>query len=331
MLDVFKTDAFSVVSLTDAILKAPYQPGRIGQLNLFRERGVATTTVVVEEKAGVLTLIPTTPRGGAADRLGRSARTARPFVMPHLARESTIYADEVQGVRAFGSDNQTEVIQAIVDERLATLRQMHETTLEYHRIGAIQGKLLDADGVTTIYNLFTEFGVTQQTKNFVLGTSTTDIRGACVAVARLIEAELGAATWPRLRGFCGANWFDAFVSHATVLDAFKYQQGQMLQQDLRTSGFTFGGIIWEEYRGSVGGVAFVDPNLAYVFPESRELFATYFAPADFIETANTIGLPLYTKQVADPEGLNRYVKLHSQSNPLALCLRPRGVVKCTQS
>jgi hypothetical protein len=30
MLDIFRSDAFSVVSLTDAILKAAHKPGRIG-------------------------------------------------------------------------------------------------------------------------------------------------------------------------------------------------------------------------------------------------------------------------------------------------------------
>jgi len=48
MLDVFKNNAFSTVSLTDAVLKRPYQPGRIGTIGLFRERGILTTTAVVE-------------------------------------------------------------------------------------------------------------------------------------------------------------------------------------------------------------------------------------------------------------------------------------------
>ena len=39
-LDIFSSSAFSMVSLTDAINKMPYVPGRIGQLGLFREQGV---------------------------------------------------------------------------------------------------------------------------------------------------------------------------------------------------------------------------------------------------------------------------------------------------
>ena len=56
------------------------------------------------------------------------------------------------------------------------------------------------------------------------------------------------------------------------------------------------------------------------------IFQTYYAPADFVEAANTVGLPIYAKQYRD-EKLNRSVTIHSQSNPLALCLRPKAVVK----
>jgi hypothetical protein len=336
-LDVFKADGFSLASLTEAILKIPYQPMRIGELGLFRSRGITTTTAQVEEKDGQLSLIQTSPRGAAApDPLGAAKRKLRSFSVPHLAREATINADEIQGVRAFGSETEEQVLQAIVDERLGELRQMHEVTLERHRISAIQGTILDADG-STIYNLFTEFGVSQQTSDIAFATSTTDVRARIVVAKRLAEAELGGTVVSVWRGLCGAAYFDALVGHDTVKEAFKYQQGQVLGQDLRYVGFTYGGVIWEEYRGSVvnpGGssVVFQDTDLAYLVPATApSIFAVNYAPADFIETVNTIGLPLYVKQAPDPSGMNRFITLHSQQNPLALNLRPRAVIKLTKS
>lgn len=336
-LDVFKADGFNVASLTDAILKAPFQPMRLGQLGLFAERGVTTTVIQVEEKSGQLTLIQTSARGGPApDPLGASKRTLRSFAVPHLSRESQINADEVQNIRAFGSETEVQLVQALVDERLAELRQMHEVTHERHRISALQGILLDADG-STIFNLFTEFGVSQQTQDFDFTTATTDVRNVIVAAKRLAEDHLGGTVATAWRGFCGKNWFDKLVSHATVLDAFKYQQGQMLGQDLRFTGFTYGGVIWEEYMGSVtnpGGssVDFVNADQAYLVPiTSPSIFVRRNAPADFMETVNTLGLPIYAKQAPDPSGFNRFAQLHTQSNPLHLCLRPRAVVKLTKS
>ena len=86
----------------------------------------------------------------------------------------------------------------------------------------------------------------------------------------------------------------------------------------------------ENYRGKVGTISFFPTAEAYVVPMGTSVFATHFAPADFMETVNTVGLPVYAKMVFDDE-LNRWVKLHTQSNPLALCLRPRAVVKVTKT
>jgi hypothetical protein len=325
-LDVFKADGFSLTSLTDAILKAPYKPGRIGQLGIFRDRGITTTTVQIEEKAGQLSLIPTSPRGGVPDTMGQSKRKLRSFVVPHLAREATIMADEVQNIRSFGSESDEQVVQALVTEYLTTLRAEHEVTLEHLRMGALQGSILDADGSSELHDLFTEFDVIQQTVDFNFGTD--DIRNKCVEVARAIEGELGATPYSQLRGFAGKDWFDTLVADSGVKTVFQYQQGQVLGQDLR-KGFMFGGIMWEEYRGSIDGVDFVDDAEAWVYPDAP-IFATYYAPADFVETVNTIGLPIYAKQAVDAE-FQRWVKLHTQSNPLPLCLRPRCVIKVTQS
>lgn len=63
ILDIFSNNAFSVVSLTDAINKVPFVPGRIGQLGLFNETGIVTTSVMIEEREGSLNLIETSSRG----------------------------------------------------------------------------------------------------------------------------------------------------------------------------------------------------------------------------------------------------------------------------
>src|ERR671918_3021157 len=69
-------------------------------------------------------------------------------------------------------------------------------------------------------------------------------------------------------------------------------------------------------------VDFTDASKAYFFPVGLPgLFRQYNAPADFVETANTIGLPRYAKQAVDQQ-FARWVMLHVQSNPLPICTRP---------
>ena len=331
-MDVFNSDAFSLRSLTAAIEKAPHRPGRIGELGLFVDRPVSTTIVQVEEKDGQLTLIPTSPRGGVPDSIGADARRMRAFKVPHLARESQILADEIQGVRAFGTESELETVQSVVNDRLATLRAMHEVTREHLRMGALKGLILDADGLTTIYDLFSEFGVEQHVVDFDFADPTLEVRSKCKDVLRAIEDELGAATYTRAHAFCSASWFDALIDHPIVKETFKYREGEVLRQDIRR-GFEFGGITFEEYRGKVGAVDFIADGEAYCFPlgamvASGPLFQTFNAPADFEETVNTPGQPIYAKLARDLE-LNRWVKLHTQSNPLPLCLRPAAVIKLT--
>lgn len=335
-LDVFNSDAFSLTSLTDAINKRPYQPGRLGQLGLFQARGITTTALYVEEKSGVLSLVQTSARGGPGGTVGTNLRTARPFRVPHIQQNGTVVADEVQNVRAFGGEDVTRTIQDLVNEKNGEMQDNILATQEFHRIGAVKGLVLDADG-TTLFNLFTEFGVTQQTLDIALSVAGTKVRNRIVAAKRLAEDELGGVTITGWRAFCGKNYFDALVDHATVIEAYKYQQGQVLGTDLRETGFSYGGVIWEEYRGSVapqaGGaaVSFVDDDQAWLVPIVPGMFVTRFAPADYEETVNTLGLPFYARQAADPSGFNKYRALEVQSNPISLCLRPRAVIKLTKS
>ncbi|MDK2124490.1 major capsid protein [Chitinimonas sp. DQS-5] len=65
---------------------------------------------------------------------------------------------------------------------------------------------------------------------------------------------------------------------------------------------------------------------AYAIPEGVSgLFITRFAPADYLETVNTLGLPYYAKiwPLANDKGLS----LEAQSNPPNLCTRPRAVIQ----
>jgi hypothetical protein len=338
-LDVFAQDAFSTLTLTATINKLPYQPMRIGALGLFQEAGVRTTAIDVEEQDGRLSLIQTSPRGAPApDPLAGRKRKLRSFKLFHLERESTVLADEVQNLRAFGSESELQSVEALVADRLAELRPMHEVTLEYHRINAIRGTLLDADG-STLLNLFTEFGTVQQTHDFQFSSSSLDVRAQVVAAIRKAEDELGGLPVLGYRGFCSAGWFDAFVGHANVVEAHKYQESQVLRRDVRGL-FRFGDVDWEEYRGSVmkpdsvggGSAAFIEANVAYLVPlTAPSIFITRFGPADWEETVNTLGLPVYAKQVPDPSGKNKYRLISTQSNPICLCLRPRAVIKLTKS
>lgn len=335
-LDIFSNSAFSLTSLTDAINKVPFVPGRLGQLGIFDESGVSTTSVMIEEREGSLSLIETSPRGAPATQNLHNKRKARSLVVPHIALEDTVLADEVQNVRAFGTENALEGVQNVVNLRLAEMARKHDATLEHLRIGAIKGQVLDADGTSVLYDLFGEFGVTQHTEiDFDLDNAAPAkgaVRKKCHDVVRKVEDELGAAPYTYVHAFCSATFFDDLVSHPEVEESYRrYQESAFLRAGLVRKSFEYAGITFEEYRGKVGSVDFIADGKAHFFPVGVPgLFRQYNAPADFVETANTIGLPRYAKQAVDQE-FGRWVKLHTQSNPLPICTRPKVLIKAKRT
>ena len=334
MLNPFDNDAFSMVALTAAINKIPNLYGRVEQLGLMPAEGVRTRTILIEEMNGVLNLLPTQPVGAPGTVGTQAKRKMRSFVIPHIPHDDVVLPEEVQGIRAFGSENELEALAALIAKKLQNMRNKHAITLEHLRMGALKGVILDADG-STLCNLYDEFGITAKTVNFALTTASTEVLLKILEVKRHVEDNLRGEFMTGIYCLCSPGFFDALTTHAKVKEAYaRWQQGQILFSDNRTN-FSFGGITFEEYRGQAtdptGTVRkFIADDEAHFFPlGTATTFRTYFAPADFNETANTLGLPLYAKQ--EPRKFGRGTDLHTQQNPLPLCLRPEVLVKATKA
>lgn len=332
MLDIFKTDAFSMVSLTLAINKLPHVPGRIGSMGLFTKRGITTHTAVVEEQQGRLALIPTAARGTHPNVWSRKGRNVRSFEVPYVPLDTAVMAEDVQGVRAFGSENALEGVTQVVNDKLGDLKQNHEATWEFFRVKAIQGNLVDADG-STLFNWFTEFGITEKVIDFDLdSTDTNVVKLKAMEARRHIETQLGGTTFRGIHAICGDNFFDELVTQAGVKEAYDRFQDSAFFRNVQRGpngeggGFEFAGIMWENYRGSVGGTSFVPTEECRIFPTGvPNVFQEIYSPAQFIETVNTVGKPMYAKQ--ERMKWDEGIEVHTQSNPLMLCARPGVLIK----
>jgi hypothetical protein len=329
-LDIFKGDAFSVQELTDAINIIPNNYGRIRELGIFREKGVKTTSVMVEINNGVLTILPPTQRGGSATVGKTGKRSMVSFVIPNFTHFDDILADDIQDVRAFGSESELETIQKVVLDKLETARSKHDITLEYMRAGALQGVVKNDQG-EVLLDLFETFGVTQRTQDFVFGTTATKVDKFIRDVKRYIETNLKGEIMSGIKCLCSSKFFESLVAHASVKDAYNAYQGLTpYREDLRKQ-FVFQGVSFEEYLGSASNntgtvLPFIPDGEAIFFPVgTHNAFVTYFAPADFNETINTIGKPLYAKQKV--KDFDRGVEILTESNPLPICTRPNLLVK----
>lgn len=330
MQNPFQHPGFAMTSLTAAINLLPNRYGRLQQLGLFPTKPVRTRQILVEEKAGKLNLLPTRPPGSPGTVGNRGQRKIRSFVIPHIPHDDVVLPEEVQGLRAFGSETEMMSVAMVMAEHLDTMRSKHAITLEHLRMGALKGEILDADG-SVIANLFDEFDIAPKEISFELGSASTNIKAKCYELSRAIEDSLMGEFMTSIRVLCSPEWFTAFTTHAKVEKAYEnWQQGAVLINDNR-SGFSFSNISFEEYRGQAsdpeGTVRrFIAAGEAHAFPLGTvDTFSTYFAPADFNETVNTLGQELYAKQ--EPRKFERGTDIHTQSNPLPMCHRPGVLVK----
>ncbi|MDR3386959.1 MAG: major capsid protein [Rudaea sp.] len=319
-------DEFSLSSLSAAINEQPQVPSRLASLGLFDEEGITTTVVQIERDGDTLALVPVGQRGASGTVVVGSKRNMIPFNTVHLPQRAAIGADEIQNLRAFGSESELEAIQTVVNKRLAKMRRQLDATTEFHRIGAIKGLILDADGKTVVANLLRQFDIEHTEIDFELAKTDTELRIKCLALLDAIEDALGNTPFTGVRVLCGRAFWNRLIVMKSVKETYvATAMASALRGDPRDT-FEFGGVTFERYRGRVGNVGYVADDESWAVPEGvPDLFITRFAPADYMETVNTNGLPYYAKQ--ELMDFSKGVELEAQSNPIHLCTRPKAVIR----
>lgn len=323
-------DMFTVTTLTAAINKIPTIPTRAGELGIFEEEGIATTSVVIESRDGRLFLVKNIGRDEDPTPVKNSKSKRRTFETTHLPASAQLLPSDLQNFNSFGDNDATDYQAQTINNKLETMKNSLEVTREFQRIGALCGRILDSDG-TVIYDLYKEFGVTQKSIMVPLSVETTDVRKLLMDAKRHSESKLTGALVTGYKAFCGKDWFDAFVAHPNVQKAYaNYQEAaDRLGGDLR-KGFTFGGIEFEEYNATVSKQDFLPADVARVFPIAKGgVYKMYNAPANYNETVNTIGLPHYAK--AEERSMGKGWDLEAQANPLAICTYPEALVELKMS
>ena len=334
MLDIFRTDAFGVVPLSLAINKLIFIPGYISSQGIYSEKSVSTTAVAIEENNKVLRLIGPTPRGGPGWVLPKPRRALRMLAVPHFEINDSIMAEEVQGVRPFGEESGTEGVMTKVGERMQVAGQSLEYTQEYARVGGIKGIVQYADGSTL--DLYREYDIAPPTPvDLPLESTANDgeLRKAVAQIIRTMGTNLDGLPYTGIEAIVGDDFFDALIKNAEIRTTYlNYTAAAELRQPYVNYGgqiwgtFVFGGVRWTNYRGYIDGEPMVETDMAYLYPSGvPDLFVTFYAPADYIETVNTMGKPKYVKQYTMLN--DKGVAIDTQTNALNICTRPAALMR----
>lgn len=343
-LDLLNAPEFADDRLTESINIPPYVTGRPAQLGIFRDTPIHTTYAKIGLKDDEITIIPSRERGGPSNKNMRGDRQETFVGIPHFPLDDAISPADLQNLTAYGEGYVMETLGNVVNDKLTTMRAKHDATHNHLDWGALNGIILDAEG-RELLDLFDQFDLTQDEVNFALGSGGTDVAAKNRTVKAYIRKQLRGAPTSGVRVFASPEWFDAYVNHASVKDAYKYYSVTGGQQnparDDITDGFNHAGLtierIDEEFsarnaNGTFSTKLAVPAGEAIAVPLGTPYFRRYIAPPDTIQDANKAPAPgskVFVSTDDLPHGKGRDV--HTESNVLPICLRPQVIIKLTNS
>ncbi|WP_366654441.1 major capsid protein [Fodinicurvata sp. EGI_FJ10296] len=325
-MDIFQHEAFSQASLTHAASKIPFRPRLLGQMGLFQHKHSFTTVLKVERRDGVLRLVPTSPRGAPHQHSPGGKREIQFFEPPRLQDGFTLYADELQNIRQFASNELADVQREFAERKLQP-RDNLELTMEHHRVGAVQGIVLDADGETVLIDWFEAWGI-ERPEAIVLDLDTAEakVRLQCMDIrrrmARAAKGLFGEDV--RIVALTGDSFFDKLISHPEVERTYlNHSAAAELREGKAYDRFTYGNIEFVNYRGTDDQSTVAIPtDEARFFPVGvPDLFQVGFAPGESYDAVNRKAQELYARVILDRDR-DEWSQYELTSYPLHICTRP---------
>lgn len=327
-MDIFSNKAFSQTELALAFEKMPYQPNFMQSLGITTSRALRTKTMAIEKKDGKLSLIQTSERGAPLEQGEAVKRDIRDFRTVRVAKGDTIYADEIQDIRAFGSESELKQVQREVAERMNQLEVDHNLTEENMLLGMVQGKVLDADD-SVIYDWFAEWGVTQPTEIAfdIANTDLPALRTKILALQRRMARNAKGIPWSGQIGtLCGDNFYDALTTSPLIEAFFMNQQEAKARREDdggAFSSFRFAGVNWFNYRGTDDNstVSVASDEVKFFPMGARGAFIEARSPGESMSMVNRPGRRRYPMIVRDRDR-DMWVKPELYTYPIFCCLRP---------
>lgn len=334
------TNAFEVVDVTGELQLIPNSWTLLNDSSLFSEEFLSTNTVTFEEQSQTLGLIGDQFRGAKPQANKDDNRKIRSYPIAHFPVVDAIKPEDIQGKRAYGSNDMAETEAAVLARKMQRIRRNMDITMEVGRFSLLTTGNLYAPNGTISGNVFTDFGITQTSVDFVLGTAGTDIvaKTESVIAAMQDNANTGDVITSVI-AYCSPEWFAKFIAHAKIQTAYQYfsaTEGQMIQRN-RAGGnnglyreFNYAGIRFIEVRTVLAGQRLIPAGeVVFVPTGTSDTFVSYFGPANRMDFVNTIAERGYLWTYRDPKGQG--IDIDGEFNVTSICRRPALIVKGTSS
>jgi hypothetical protein len=344
-LDIVRNDLFSYVNLQRVAGATTYVPQALGNMGIFEPEPIDTPIVQLYEQDNVITLVPTTERGTPDIRQVRDVGRLRSIKTTALRQVDSIRAGELIGVAnvALPDTIRARNLGELLTRRTAKMKSRLEMTKELHRFGAIQGKVLDADGVSVIADFFDTFGIS--------APAVVNVDFANIPEAQLMQffqdtflrpititlQDSGRYT-PAVYVGClvGDGFWAKLMTHPGFRNIYQLQmQAQAiaratnpLVQPNMWMEVDFAGIRWMNYQGTRNSAIAVPFLEARFFPVNAvDVFKAYWAPGETLLDIDQPGRPEYLYIQPDThDQMPAFIDVFLRAYPLYACIFPKALM-----
>ena len=335
------TNPFEPQTIGQALDVLPNRFSRVGQMNIFDRRPIATTTVTVIMRKGRLVLLNPVARSGPRQEQNRTLKNSITFDIPTFKFGDVITPEDIQNVVRFAPGPlQAEQVADAEARRLQSVRDTHDETFEFFRLAALKGQIVDPLG-NLMYNLFDAFSIQKKIIYMDLDNPLTDITDHTSAITDHIATELkGETSDGGVHVMCGKDmrrkinrhpsrtkWLEQHPDAASLLAKSRdigdpnamrttYVDGVMFEENT------------EQFENINGETLIpIETNRGYAFPTgTTEMFPEYDAPANRMDTVNVAPNEEIFVSYEDLKH-DKGIDLDTESNKLPLCTAPRLLIE----
>lgn len=341
-------DRSKVVDRTDSLIQIPNTVGITNALGLFTPQYSTQKTVeVVRVKRGS-TLLEDRNWDERNQTIAGRSRDSLLLKIPHFPADDAITPNDIDGIVSANSMAEAAELESVANvraDKMFDLREAHGLTLEAARMQLITDGTVYAPNGTVDINYYTEFGITRE--EIVTGlAASTDPRGDFDDAKAAVRAGLSAGDRSRIRRFvvlASDSYFRALKMNAYVTDAMKAVSGTQssnallglldsLPSDASFEYIDVFGILFINagvagYENAAGTfVPFVPEGDAYMMPAGvRDMFKTYFAPANRFGTINKRAQGSYWYEYMNDK--DDIIEIMTEQNFLNALLAPGAIVR----
>ena len=334
-------NAFEVNDYTQELAIVPNSWTLLSDSGLFADEFLTTRTVTFDQVDNTLGLISDQQWGAKPQANKDDVRKIHSWAIPHFPVVDALLPSDIQGVRAYGNQNQAMTEAEALARKITRIRKNYDVTKEVAAFKTLTTGTAYAPNGTVVTNFFSDMGITQTAVDFVLGTPGTDVIGKVETVVAAMQdnAQTGDVITSVI-GYASPEFFAKLIAHAKIQAAYTYYSATAGQEILRNraggmeSGlyrqFVFGGIRFIEVRTILAGQRLVPANECVFVPTgTSDSFVRYHAPANKLGFVNTIAEAAYLWTTRDAKG--ERIEIDAESNFLTTLRRPQLVIKGSTS